>query len=269
MNEESALRRREVNLESAFVSLQRLYVNLSLSEILTVFTSNSQQGMLTALYDPVSISIRAMALCELSLRGAIYLDAHKNVICSDNYPGIDTLHNEVFKAIKSSSRLRTIDKWLKLLNGESFSIGKDKYHIKHARYKVMKQLVEKNIFKNTTGMKAHLLKMFKQRAQSREETTFKKTKEEIKTEIKSYLLGTAHYHPEDILRLNALICSLSYCCILEDLYVSYSPNESTEAQRKATEIISKIKTSMGDRSNTKEWSVLCVLKEYLKLGSWM
>ncbi|KAI5189796.1 golgi phosphoprotein 3 [Nematocida sp. AWRm77] len=263
-------RRRDVSSENAFSSLRRFRTPLTLPEIALIFSSTSHSGTLSILNDPLSISIRALALCELAIRDSVFVDAQKNLVAADGYRPLDEVHDEVYARIKGASKLRAVDKWLLLLNGESFSLMQDKYHVKNARKRVVMGLVEKNILKKPKSKKTDILARFiKKTAIGQDAGPLKGCKSELVQEITRFLLEEGLYAEEDRMKLHACVCALAYCILTDEVLLTLSPSSTDQAQKKISEIIGRFKTGMGDSTNRKEWSVLCILREYLKLGPWI
>ncbi|KAI5171746.1 golgi phosphoprotein 3 [Nematocida sp. LUAm3] len=270
MDEEFTLRRREVIEETAFQKIEKLKSNLTLSEALVLFSSNTQNQIFPIMQDPISMSIRVLIVCELILQNRFIVSSQKLLVAQDVYMPIDPLHDEAYKKIKGAKKSRDIQKWLFLLNGETYSIQKDKYHLKNARARVAELLVVKKIFKKPKSKKKQLLSLLTLKSfNGVEELSQKGSKADMIHIISSFLLGKKNYHEDDVYRLSILICALSYCCLIEDVLLTLSPSDSEHAQKKTMEIVNKYKSELGTPANSKEWSILCTMRGYLKLGTWM
>ncbi|KAI5186330.1 golgi phosphoprotein 3 [Nematocida homosporus] len=270
MDEEFTLRRREIGGHKAFESSQKLRFKLTLVEILVLLSSTAYQTVLLALQDPVSMSIRALAVCELVLRGDLWVDSQKILQAREAFVSQDEFHDEIYHKIKGSSKGREVKKWLLLLNGESYSLKKDKYHIRAARKRVGAMLIAKNIFAKPPSRKKQIAALFTSHGVMRgEDVLVKGARAEIIGILVKFLTNEVVYEEGDVLRLSALVCALAYCCLIEDVLLTLSPEAADTAQKKVAEILGKYKAGVGVVANDKEWSVFCVLREYLKLGTWL
>ncbi|KAI5188809.1 golgi phosphoprotein 3 [Nematocida minor] len=271
MDDEFSPRRRDVKREAAFSSLKRLRTDLNLAEILIVFTTTSALPAFPGLYDPVSVSLRALFLCELVLRAGVSLDSQKILTSVDSYMPIDEVHDEVYAKIKNSKKLKAVDKWLLLLNGESYSLKKDKYHVKNARKRIGKLLISKNILKKQKSKTREFIDFVTSRASgsSVPAVACKGVKSKISTEIITYLTGTVRYEEKDVLKLDILVCSFVFCNVMEDVYLTLPPSAAEIAQKKVRDIITRYTSSLGDSTQPTEWGIYCIMRSYLKLGTWI
>lgn len=268
--EEFTPRRRDVGPSTAFSALQRFRVSLTLPEIVLIFSSATHQTAFPVINDPVSMSIRALALTELAIRGAVAVSQQGELVAADGYAAVDSVHDEIYQKIKNASKRRPVEKWLRLLNGESFSIGKDKYHVKNARKRTARGLVSKNVLKAPKSQQPDLLKFFiKKTVFSTDTGSLKGCRSEITQELARFLLEGLPYAEDDQLRLSACICSLAFCGLVDDVLLTLPPSAADRAQKKVAGLVARFKTSMGNNANPKEWSVFCILREYLKLGNWV
>lgn len=270
--EEFSPRRRDVKREAAFSSLKKLKTDLWLTEILLIFTTSTVHPTIPGMYDPVSMSLRALLLCELALKGSVRISDRNILIPSDTYMPTDEIHDEVYNKIKGSATQRPVDKWLLLLNGETYALKKDKYHIKHTRKRIADMLVDKRILKKSRSRTKELLAYItnkKIESATAEDITLKGIKSKISLEMTTYLTGEALYEETDIVKLEILVCAFVFCNVIEDLYLTLSPSASETAQKKVQDIISKYKTSLGDTSKPIFWSVYSILRAYLKFASWV
>ncbi|KAI5165020.1 golgi phosphoprotein 3 [Nematocida sp. AWRm78] len=269
--DEFSPRRRDVKQENAFSSLKRLKTDLNLSEILVVFTTASGQLSIPGMYDPISMTLRALLLCELVLRGGITIDANGIVSVRDGYMFIDELHDEVYHNIKKAVHPKPIKSWLLLLNGETYSIKKDKYHIRNTRKRVGKSLVEKKILrKGKSKTKAFINLVTNQKSSApTEDVSFKGVKSKIILDLTTYLTGECTYEECDVLKMDILICALVFCGVIDDIYLTLSMSGTEMAQKKVSEIIIKYKSSLGNTAKSTEWSIYSILRAYLKLASWV
>ncbi|OAG31609.1 golgi phosphoprotein 3 [Nematocida displodere] len=273
MFEEFAPRKRDVNAPKAPSLLQGLFVTLTLPEILVLFSASGYQSMIPLMRDPVSISVRALGLVELVLRGALFIDENKIVRCTGAYVPTDDLHEEICATIKKSKRAWTADKWLLALNGETINPVYIKYHIKHARKRLGKMLIKKKLFKKPLSKKEELLRLF---APSKsldgpltDEVAKKGSRAEIIAEVSRFLLENTAYQEPASLKMSAIVCAFSYCCIIEDVLLTMPLKPSEAAKKKVAEITARFQRELGSPESTTDWSVLCVLRGYLKLASWV
>lgn len=269
MEEEFVSRRRDVPEQSVLFTARKMRLDLSLAEVLIILTSASYQSIVPSLYDPVSMSIRALILCDLVLRENIYVDEQKNVYVSTTYTPSNPVQDEAYRKIKKSEKPRTVRKWLLLLNGESYSLKKEKYHIKNARKKVGDMLVEKGILCLPKSKGKQIMLLLSKGTTITESNSTRGSKTEIISMLVEFLTSTNRYHESDTLRMHALLCAVSYCRLTEDILLTLSVSASEAAQKKISEIISKYKSELGTPSRSTEWSFFCVLREYLKLGPWL
>lgn len=270
MFEDFGPRKRDVVETSPFLSIQRAHSTLTLAEMLVVFSSGAQQTAVPLISDPLSISIRALVLCELVVQGSICIDKHGIPRTSQAYRLLDPLHDEVYTKIQSAKKEWQVGKWLQLLNGESYSLKKDKYHVKNARKRVGSALVAKKLLKKPAGLGKNLMHLLKNRTLVYVASVPEKgVRAEIAQEVSRYLLADSSYREADNLRMHALVVALSFCCLLEDVLLTLAPSASTAAKRNAESILQKYKSGIGSDKSPKEWSILCVLREYLKPAAWL
>ncbi|KAH9386369.1 golgi phosphoprotein 3 [Nematocida major] len=268
--EEFSPRRRDVKREAAFSSLKRLKTDLKIVEILVIFTTSAGCAAMPGLYDPVSITIRALLLCDLALAGSLRIDDRGTVYPTDTYMPIDELHDEVHSKLRKAAKEKTVDKWILLLNGESYSLMKDKYHIKNARKRVGKMLVSKNILRKAKSKTKAFLEYITNRGDgSVEGASFKGAKAKVALEVTAYLTGEEVYEEADVLKLDILVCAFAFCSVTEDLFLTLPPSAAEVAQKKTHDIIGRYKGSLGDTSQPAKWAVHSILRAYLKLASWI
>ncbi|KAI5132452.1 golgi phosphoprotein 3 [Nematocida ausubeli] len=261
-------RRRDVKQENAFSSLKRMKTDLNLSEILVIFTTTVAQMSIPGLYDPVSITLRALLLSELVLCGGIAIDKDDIIVARDTYMPLDSIHDEVHGNIRKAVHPKSVSTWLKLLNGESYSIKKDKYHVRNTRKRIGKCLVEKKILKRSKSKTREFINLVANRGQvvSNEEVAFKGVKSKIILDLTAYLTGESQYEDRDILKLDIIVCALVFCCFIDDLYLTLSPRASGIAQKKVGEIISKYKSLFVDTERSTEWGIHSIMRAYLKMS---
>lgn len=270
MFEDFGPRKRDVVETSPFLSIQRAHSTLTLAEMLVVFSSGAQQTVVPLLSDPLSISIRALILCELVIQGSISIDRHRIPRPSQAHCLLDSVHDEVYAKIQSAQKEWPVEKWLQLLNGESYSLKKDKYHVKNARKRVSNTLVAKRLLKKPAGLRKNLMHLLKNRTLVYVASVPEKgVRAEIAEEVSRYLLADASYREADNLRMHSLVVALSFCCLLEDVLLTLAPSASAAAKQKAESILQKYKSGVGGDKGNKEWSILCVLREYLKPATWL
>lgn len=264
-------RQRNIKREAAFSSLQRMKTDLTLPEILVVFTASSSYSTMPGLYDPVSISLRALFLCELVLHHGISIDPQKAIHAEQSYMPLDEVHDEVYAKIKGSKKQRTAEKWLLLLNGESYALTRDRYHIKNARRRVTKGLVDKGVLRKQKNRTKEFINFITNKTANNSvcSAASKGMKSKICEEITAYLTGATLYEESAVLKLNILVCSLAFCCVIEDVYLTLPPSQSEAAQKRVNEIIMQYKTGLGDTTQKDRWSIYSILRGYLKLGTWV
>jgi len=268
MTEEFIPRKRDVGPSEVFSSFKRSRPSLSLAELLVVLSSTSYQPSVSIINDPLSISIRAMLMCELAIKDRLFVNSEKEVECLEGHASLDPLHDEMYSKIKNSKK-RPVDKWLMLLNGETFSLKTDKYSIKKVRKRVREMLISKNILEKPKQKRFEAIQNIFSKAQPQRmgKTSTKNAKTEIIKETSDFLLNNAPYVEEDRLYFSAFICALFFCDLMEDVLMTLSPASSDQALRRAQELVERFKTGMLANTSRKEWSVSNVLKEYLKLAT--
>lgn len=269
--DEFSPRQRDIRKEVPFSSLRKMKIDLTLSEILTVFTASSVHTAVPSLYDPVSVSLRALVLCELVMRHGLSTDGQRILRAEDRYTPLDEIHDEVYAKIKGAKKQKTAEKWILLLNGESYSLARDKYHIKNTRRRVVKGLVSKGILKKQKNKAKEFINFITSRGanNSLDSPATKGTKSKIAEEISAYLTGPGTYEERDILKLNILVCSFVFCGVIDDVYLTLPPSLSEVAQKKVGEIVTQYKSALGNTNKQDEWGVYCILRAYLKLATWL
>lgn len=268
MAEHSTTRRRDIQAPSALSGASGLKGPFTLAEVLLILAASSYQKMLLPLQDPISMSTRALIMVELALRGAILVREDKVVEASQSYSMVDALHDEVYSKIKNSKRAHSADEWLSLLNGESFSYRNSRFHVKHTRRRIGKILIGKGIFRRPRGRQ---LGTFLSVGATLMECDLanREIKSEIIKGITSYSIEDRTYSVQDELRMHSILCALSFCCMIDDILLTLTLSIAEQAQGKIREVISRYKGGMGNTENKTEWSVFCILKAYLRIGTWV
>lgn len=262
MSEESITRRRREETERKC----SIFASLTLAEALIAIGSFSYQKTFLPLQDPISLSIRVLVLIELISKQSITIRGDKIIKANPSYSIIDSIHDEVYTKIKNSKEL-TVEEWLPSLNGESFSYRNSKLHVKNGRRRIGKILIEKGVFKrpSTTAYRKVSSLMF--RSGGGTDLVDSKVKHSILREVSLYLTVPCAYKEIDNLKMEALIVSLSFCGMIEDILLSLPLERGEVAKKRVREIVVKYRNGIGDVEKKEEWSVFSVLKVYLKGGT--
>lgn len=172
--------------------------------------------------DPLSICLRATILGELIVQNAITQGPNNTVVARASEVE-DYMSCKALEYIKQTSC--TIQKWLDILNGESFS-AKHRYQIKRVRAKIYKRLCERKIL------------AFNHRIYSMAVTIIDNdTRNRAVCGVIEYL-GTKR---EKSVRMDILVCCLHFCKGLAPVLASLTRAKQDACMESAENIVALYK----------------------------
>ncbi|XP_019745760.1 Golgi phosphoprotein 3 [Hippocampus comes] len=127
---------------------------LTLMEEVLLLGLKDREGYTSFWNDCISSGLRGCMLVELALRGRLQLEAcgmrrksllSRKVICKSDAPTGDVLLDEALKHIKETQPPETVQSWIELLSGETWSPFKLHYQLRNVRERLAKNLVEKGV----------------------------------------------------------------------------------------------------------------------------
>ncbi|XP_057674796.1 Golgi phosphoprotein 3-like [Corythoichthys intestinalis] len=127
---------------------------LTLMEEVLLLGLKDREGYTSFWNDCISSGLRGCMLIELALRGRLQLEAcgmrrknllSRKVICKSDAPTGDVLLDEALKHIKDTQPPETVQSWIELLSGETWSPFKLHYQLRNVRERLAKNLVEKGV----------------------------------------------------------------------------------------------------------------------------
>lgn len=190
--------------------------------------------------DPLSICLRATILGELIVQNAITQGPNNTVIVR---PCVveDYMSAKALEYIKQTSC--TIQKWLDILNGESFS-AKHRYQIKKVRAKIYKRLCEKKVI------------VFNHRIYNMAVTIIDNdTRNRVVGGVIEYL----SMKREKSMRMDIIVCCLHFCKGLTPVIASLTKTKQDACVESAENIVAMYKNYYR-RECTQEDMVALMLK---------
>lgn len=168
--------------------------------------------------DPLSICLRAAILGDLIVDNLIVCNAD-NALVAQASTTDDCLVKKALGYVKKAEC--TVQKWLDVLNGESFNT-KQRYQIKKMRFKVYKKLEEKKVLRLSSGFYKMDVRI-----------TDLRTRNELVNEVVEYLSRRG----EKDMRIEILVCCLHLCKGLAPLLVSLTLQKQSTCKSRADDMI--------------------------------
>lgn len=193
--------------------------------------------------DPLSICLRATILGELIVQNAITQGPNNTVFVRSSEVE-DYMSGKALEYIKQANC--TVQKWLDILNGESFS-AKHRYQIKKVRAKIYKRLSEKKILvfnHRIYGMAATIID--------------NDTRNRVVCDLIDYLSTKR----EKSMRMDIIVCCLHFCKGLAPVLASLTKTKQDVCMENAENIVSLYKNYYR-RECTREDMVALMLKALL------
>lgn len=234
MEEESVTRRRNLeNTSDKKENMLPLYENLALLL--------GDRHYIKLIHDPVSLSLRCAILSELIINDFISLSSSNKVTI------VSTSTDDVI-LLKTLNLLDkdnlSIKEWLEVLNGENYKI---RHQLKNTRKIIYKKLEENNLIKYKNYLHKKSIQIIDQRYKSI-----------LCNNLINYLIKK-----EVNLYYDVLICGLFYCKIINDLFVSLSPQQQSLCRFRVEDVLNRYR-NYYKRENVKEEMIALLLKAFLK-----